>query len=101
MELVRDGAVLLLGGPLDGRSTFEVRTAIYDHLGSFDDVVVDVHDVDWIDGTALRMLAVATRYAERGGQHLVLRGITPHLRRSLRHSRLTQLLELEGGAVPA
>ena len=98
MELVRDGSVLVLDGPLDGRCTFEVRTALYDHLASYDDVVVDVADVEWIDATALRMLAVATRFAERGGQHLVLRGCNPHLRRILRHSRIGSLLEIEGDA---
>lgn len=96
MEIVADGPALVLAGAFDVRSTWEVRSALYDHLATYDDVVVDVHDVEWIDGTALRMLAVATRYAERGGQHLVLRGMTPHLRRALRHSRLSNLLELEG-----
>lgn len=101
MELFSDGSALVLGGPLDARSTAEVRTAIYDHLASYDVVVLDVTDVEWVDGTALRMLAVATRHAERSGQHLTLRGVSPQLRRSLRHSRLSGLLEVEGGAVSA
>jgi len=98
MDLVRDGSVLVLEGPLDGRCTFEVRTALYDQLASYDDVVVDVAGVEWIDATALRMLAVATRFAERGGQRLTIRGLNPHLRRALRHSRISNLLELESGA---
>src|SRR4029078_2085684 len=68
MEMVRDGSVLVLEGPLDGRCTFEVRTALYDHLASYDDVVVAVAEVGWIDASALRMLAVATRLADRGGR---------------------------------
>lgn len=102
MEIFRDGRVLALSGPLDGRSTSLVREAIYDHLSAYDEgVVIDLTDVQWIDATALRMLAVATRHAERQGQYLTLRGCTPHLRRVLHHSRLRALLELEGGAATA
>ena len=64
-----------------------MRTALYDHLASYDDVVVDVAEVEWIDATALRMLAVATRFAERGGQHLTLRGLARTCAGLLRHLR--------------
>jgi anti-anti-sigma factor len=98
MELGMDGRVLALKGPLDGRCTSEVRDAIYDNLSMHEGLVIDLTDVQWIDATALRMLAVATRYAEREGQYLTLRGCSPHIRRVLRHSPLSALLELESGA---
>lgn len=102
MEIFRDGRVLALIGPLDGRSTAQVRDAIYDHLsGCEDGIVIDLTDVQWIDANALRMLAVATRHAEKEGQSLTLRGCTPHLRRVLHRSRLGALLELESGAATA
>ncbi|MEP6814548.1 MAG: STAS domain-containing protein [Marmoricola sp.] len=102
MELFTDGRVLVLNGPLDGRSTALVRNAIHEHLSTYDDgVVLDLTHVQWIDATALRMLAVATQHAEKRGQYLTLRGCTPYLRRVLHHSRLRALLELENGAETA
>ncbi len=102
MELFRDGHVLALSGPFDGRSTAMAREAIYDHLSAFDEgIVLDLTEVLWIDAVALRMLAVATQHAEKEGQYLTLRGCSTHLRRVLNHSRLRTLLELEGGAASA
>ena len=75
MEIVTDGSTVLLCGDFDARSTGSVRTAIYDVLeGRDDDVVVDLSEVDSVDVTALRVLAVATRQAGRAGHHLTLRG---------------------------
>jgi anti-anti-sigma factor len=102
MQLIRDGRVLILSGPLDGRSTAMVRDAIHDQLALCGDgVVIDVSDVQWIDANALRMLAVATRHAEMEGQSVTLRGCTQQMRRVLRHSRLYALLELEGNSASA
>ena len=41
------------------------------------------------------MLAVANRFAERGGRRLVLRGGTPGLRRLLHLSHLRSMLPVE------
>ena len=78
MEITRDGGTLLLSGDFDVRSTWEVRNALYELLDGHDaDVVVDLSEVSSIDLTALRVLAVATRSAARGGRHLSLRGCCP------------------------
>ena len=43
MDIMRDGPTLVLADDFDVRSTWEVRTAIYELLGSHDgDVVVDL-----------------------------------------------------------
>ena len=72
MDITTNGPVLSLHGDFDVRSTWEVRTAIYDHLeGCLDeDVVIDMAHVDNVDVTALRVLAVATRQAWLDGHHL-------------------------------
>lgn len=102
MEILSDGPVLRLSGDFDVRSTWEVRTAIYDHLeGHDEDVVVDLTEVDTIDVTALKVLAVATRQATREGHHLTLRGCSPAVRRMLHLSRLIRVCEVERVAVPA
>ena len=63
-DITTDGPVLALHGDFDVRSTWEVRAAIYDLLEGHEvEVVVDLADVDNIDATALRVLAVATRNA--------------------------------------
>lgn len=102
MDIETDGPTLLLSGDFDVRSTWEVRTAIYDHLaGHHEDVVVDLTGVATIDMTALKVLAVATRQATRSGQHLTLRGCGPSVRRMLHLSRLIRVVEVERQAVSA
>jgi len=95
MDITRDGHVLVLGGHLDARCTMEVRTAVYDHLASHELVVVDLSDVDSIDLTALRVLAMASRHAARAEQRLTLRGCGPAVRRMLHLSHLIRVVDLE------
>jgi len=102
MDIVTDGARLVLRGAFDVRSTWEVRKAIYEHLDAGDeDVVVDLTDVESVDVTALRVLAVATRRAGRLGRHLTLRGCRPAVRRLLHLSRLIRVVEVEREAATA
>ncbi len=102
MDILTDGPTLVLSGDFDVRSTMDVRTAIYEHLeGHDEDVVVDLSQVDSIDVTALKVLAVATREAGRSGHHLVLRGYGLAVRRMLHLSRLIRVLEVERAAVSA
>ena len=102
MEIMTDGSTLVLSGDFDVRSTWEVRAAIYDHLEEHDeDVVIDLTDVYAVDVTALKVLAVATRWAVRSGHHLTLRGCGPSVRRMLHISRLIRVVEVERQAVSA
>jgi len=102
MEIYADGPTLILAGDFDVRSTWEARTAIYDHLEAHDeDVILDLSQVATIDVTALRVLAVATRYALGHGHHLLLRGCRPAVRRMLHLSRLIRVLEVERRAASA
>ncbi len=96
MDIVHDGPALVLSGDFDVRSTMEVRTALYEHLDhTGEDVVVDLSGVRTVDLTALKVLAVATRYAGGAGRHLVLRGCRPAVLRMLHLSRLIRVVELE------
>ena len=102
MEIMTDGSTLVLSGDFDVRSTSQVRNALYDHLeGRDEDVVVDLTDVDAIDVTALKVLAVATRRASRAGHHLTLRGCGPAVRRMLHLSHLIRVVEVERRAASA
>jgi anti-anti-sigma factor len=102
MDILTDGPTLVLSGDFDVRSTMQVRTAIYEHLDGHDeDVVIDLTDVDSVDVTALKVLAVATREATRAGHHLVLRGCGPAVRRLLHMSRLMRVVEVEREVVSA
>lgn len=93
MEIVTDGATLVLAGQIDVRCTFEVRDAIYQHLEAHPwDVVVDLSGVESIDMTALRMLAVASVAAGREGHLMTLRGCGPAVRRMLHLSHLRSFL---------
>ncbi len=101
MDIVTDGPVLVLQGDFDVRSTWEVRTAIYERLDCGQHVVVDMSDVDAIDVTALRVLAVATRQASLSGNHLTLRNCGPAVRRMMHLSRLAHSFEVERAAAIA
>ncbi len=102
MEILTDGMTIVLTGDFDARSTERVRTAIYDVLEGRDaDVVVDLTEVDSVDLTALRVLAVATRQAVRDGHHLTLRGCNGAVRRLLHVSHLMRLVEVERAVASA
>ena len=101
MEHTTHGNTLGLAGPLDVRCTAELRDLVYRLLGERDDdVVVDVSRVEYVDLTVLKLLAVASRTAARQGRRLVLRGVSPGVRRLLHLSHLRWLLPVEAeGAV--
>jgi anti-anti-sigma factor len=102
MDITTDGVTLGLSGDFDVRSTWRVREALYDHLRRTDgDVVVDLSDVNVIDLTALKVLAVATRAASHDGRRLTLRGCGPSVRRMLHLTRLIRVVAIERQAVGA
>jgi anti-anti-sigma factor len=102
MEVTTSGRTLFLTGPFDGRSTSEVRQALYDRIGAdSEDIIVDLTAVSSVDATALRLLAVATRLMEREGRSLTLRGCSPSLRRVLAFTRMRRLVSVERPEVPA
>ena len=102
MDIVSDGHTLMLHGDFDVRSTFAVRTAIYEHFELVDeDLVVDMTDVSTIDVTALRLLAVATRHAWLTGHHLTVRNPCPAVRRMAHLTRLAHAIEVERTAATA
>ena len=69
--------------------------------GLDDEVVVDLADVDNIDVTALRVLAVATRQAWLTGHHLTVRNCGPAVRRMMHLTRLARAIEVERAVASA
>jgi anti-anti-sigma factor len=102
MEIVTDGPTLVLSGDFDGRSTWEVRNALYERLhGHEQDVVVDLTLVTSIDVTATRVLAFASREASLSGNHVTLRGCGPAVRRMLHLSHMRRFVDVEREAASA
>ena len=94
MDIVSDGPVLVLSGDLDVRSTMQVRSALLDLLGTYDEVAIDLSAVQSADVTALKVLAAATVRAVRDGHHLTLRHPSPAVRRMLHFSHLGRVVEV-------
>jgi anti-anti-sigma factor len=94
VDIMSDGPVLVLSGDLDVRSTMEVRTALQELLGAYDEVAIDLTAVETADVIALKMLAAATVQAIRDGHHLTLRGPSPAVRRLLLLSHLARVVEV-------
>lgn len=96
-----EGDVLVVEGALDVRCTAELRELLYDliEVAAQDvdrgTVVVDLTAVDFVDTTALKLLAVASRVARRRGVHVVLRGASSGVRRLLALTHLRSVLSLE------
>jgi anti-anti-sigma factor len=102
VEHVTHDNTLVLSGALDVRSTAELRGVLYSLIGrTTGDVVVDIEQVDSIDMTTLKLLAVANRVAEREGRRVVLRGGSPGLRRLLHLSHLRWMIPVEPFAAQA
>jgi anti-anti-sigma factor len=94
VDILSDGPVLVLSGALDVRSTMQVRIAVQELLGSYDEVAIDLSGVDSADVTALKVLAAATVQAIRDGHHLTLRQPSPAVRRMLHISHLARVVEV-------
>ena len=96
MELTTDGSTLRIGGQLDVRSITELRIAIYDHLEAHPGhVVLDLSDVESADLTVLKMLAVASRMANRAGHRVTVRDCPDGVRRLLHLAHLRGLVTVE------
>ena len=101
MELTINGNTLALAGSLDVRCTGELRAALYHLLEQgTGDVRVDICQVESVDLTTLKMLAVANRFAERRGRRVVLSGGSPAVRRLLHLSHLRSMLPVEPSGRP-
>lgn len=96
MQLTTDGTTLRIGGQLDVRCITELRIAIYDHLEAHPGhVVLDLSEVESADLTVLKMLAVASRMANRAGHRVTVRDCPDGVRRLLHLAHLRGLVTVE------
>jgi anti-anti-sigma factor len=74
-----------------------VRELLYEHIGQQPsrDVVVDLTQVESIDVTTLNLLAAAALRCERAGRRVVLRGLSPSLRRVIAYGAWRRLFHVE------
>jgi anti-anti-sigma factor len=99
MDIRTDGPTLVLCGDFDGRSTFQVRTAISERLAADEhEIVVDLTGVRSVDVPALRVLAYASHAASRTGHLIRLRGCGPQVVRMLLLTRLMRFVEVDRDA---
>ena len=88
------------------RDDIELRAAVHDHIRAcgtdlISPVVIDISAVRSVDATALKVIAAASRQAQRYGVRVVLRGARPAVRRMLHLTHLIRLIELEREPIPA
>ena len=96
MELASDGSTLHIGGQLDVRCVTELRNAVYDHLETHPGhVVLDLSGVEAADLIVLKMLAVASRGANRSGHRVTVRDCPDGVRRLMHLAHLRGLMTVE------
>ena len=95
MQVSTSSSTLYLSGRLDGRTTGEVRAQLHALMAEHDEVVVDLSDVETVEGPVLRMLAAASALGDGHRPRLVLRGCRPSLRRVITFAGLRRLLPAE------
>ena len=96
MELETEGSTLWISGQLDVRCITELRNAVYDHLDTHPGhVVLDLSQVESADLTVLKMLAVASRMANRAGHRVTVRDCPDGVRRLLHLAHLRGLMTVE------
>lgn len=99
LELATEGSTLRIGGQLDVRSISELRSAVYDHLEAHPGhVVLDLSEVESADLTVLKMLAVASRMANRAGHRVTVQDCPDGVRRLLHLAHLRGLVTVESSA---
>lgn len=99
MDVTTEGSTLHLAGQLDVRCITELRTAIYGHLDAHPGhVVLDLSGVESADLTVLKMLAVASRVANRAGHRVTVRDCPDGVRRLLHLAHLRDLMTVESSA---
>jgi anti-anti-sigma factor len=99
MDLATEGSTLRIGGQLDVRCITELRNAVYDHLEAHPGhVVLDLSEVEAADLTVLKMLAVASRMANRAGHRVTVRDCPDGVRRLLHLAHLRGLMTVEDSA---
>jgi anti-anti-sigma factor len=90
--MTNEDSAMSLSGRLDGRHASAVREALYQRIeGEQGDVVVDLTEVESIDGTVLKLLAAAALRLQRTGRQMVLRGCSPAVRRVFAFGGLRRL----------
>ncbi len=89
--------VIPLSGHLDGRCSTELRDAITCHLAdhAHEDLVLDMSEVESVDLTVLRLLAMVAVRLQRDGHRLVLLGCRRSLRRVLTRGVLPRLFVVQ------
>lgn len=96
MQMDDEVDLLELSGPLDVRTTREVRSALHALLEvPGRTIVVDLCKVTSADVVALRVIAAASRLASLRGSRVVLRSVPGPVRRLLTISRLARVVEIE------
>lgn len=90
------GSVVSLRGRLSARTVADVRVALVEAIGDgIDDLVVDLADVQLVDGSGLGVLVAAHRLALRSDRRLVLRAVPPRVERLLAATHLNRVMTVE------
>jgi anti-sigma B factor antagonist len=95
----RARVVIAVRGRFDGSTVGHVRAALHAAIEETSaDILVDVHDVGWIDLPALAVLADAHRRLRVQDRRLVLSACSDQIRRVLAVTRLNRVIPVERGS---
>ncbi|MDA8354402.1 MAG: anti-sigma factor antagonist [Firmicutes bacterium] len=90
-------SALVVSGEVDAYTAPQLREKLMPLCKENREIYLDLSRVDYMDSTGLGVLIGAYKQLRSGGGRLVLTGMSPRLKRLMKITGLTEILDIEDG----